>query len=118
MRHTRPLTLLLLACCLTAAAAVSASARQGGSLTGVVTMENRAAPPRLSARMSYPKTAKKMPIVTYTDKGGKFFFSSLPAGRYLLELYQGNTLCYQSVVTVADRQSQTINITLKASATR
>ena len=118
MRHTRPLTLLLIACCLTAAAAVSASARQGGSLTGVVTMDNKAAPPRLSARMSYPKTEKKMPIVTFTDKGGKFAFYSLPAGRYLLEIFQGNTLCYQKVVTVADRQSQTINITLSASAKR
>jgi hypothetical protein len=118
MRHTRPLTPLLLACCLTAAAAVSAPARQGGSLNGVVTMQNGSAPPRLSVRLSYPKAAKKMPIVTFTDKGGRFTFSSLAAGRYLLELYQGNTLCYQQVVEVADGRSQTINISLKALAQR
>jgi hypothetical protein len=115
MRHTRPFKLLLLACCLTAAAAVSTEARQAAPLTGVVTMENGLAPPRLSVRLSYPKGMKKMPIVTYTDRSGRFTIS-LQAGRYMLELYQGNTLCYQTIVTVTGRQPQTLNIRLKPSA--
>lgn len=120
MRYRKMIFVLGLAACF--ALAGSARARQAQlSLSGRVVMEAReqgraAPPPRFTARLYFPKEGNRPTLVTYTDAGGNFKFAGLNAGRYLLEIYQGNDMVFQKVITIDGGLPQPVLITLRQRA--
>ena len=122
MAHRRTTFVIGLAACLALAGA--ARARQAPlSLSGRVVFQTtaptqrRPAPlPRFTARLYFPKEANRPTIVTYTDAAGNFKFNGLNAGRYLLEIYQGNEMVFQKALTLDKNLPQPFIVTLKPRA--
>ena len=115
MRYSKLLGLCLLVCALGGG---NAQGRAGNAarvnLDGQITMEPPGRAPRLTARLYFPRETGRQPIVTVTDDAGRFSFTELDGGQYLLELYQGDQLIHQQVVTLP--QDQRLNIRLRARA--
>jgi hypothetical protein len=123
MTHRRTTFVIGLAACLALAGA--ARARQTSlSLSGRVVFQTAAAPspkrpaplPRFTARLYFPKEANRPTIVTYTDPVGNFKFDRLNAGRYLLEIYQGNEMVFQKALTVDNNLPQPLVVALRPRA--
>jgi hypothetical protein len=81
--------------------------QQSVSLSGQVRPAGAApmAVGQLSTKLYFPKTAGRSPLLTSTDAGGYFKFEGLPTGTYLLEVYSGNSLLYQTEVKL-DKSSK------------
>ena len=110
MRRIKSLTLLCAAvCCLAAAAPAPAAARGNLKLSGRITLEGHPTPPRFTVHLYFPKAANRPPVVTVTDGYGWFEFTNLDAGRYLLEVHQGEALVYQKAVDL-DGSKSTVEI--------
>ena len=113
MRRTAPTLACLIVCCLAWAATAQPQQQQPrGSLSGQIRLDNNAAPPRLTVRLYPRRESGRPPIVTYTDGQGRYRFSNLTPGQYLLEVYQGERMSYQKVIDVRAGQ-QTFDITLR-----
>lgn len=113
MRYGKLLGLCLLICCLVGGAWGRAAQSVRVNLAGQITMEpSGRRPPRLTARLYYPKGTGRRPLVTVTDDNGKFTFAALDGGQYLLELYQGERLIHQQLVVLP--QDQQLKVRLKA----
>lgn len=112
MRYRKLLGLCLVICCM-ATGVLSRAVPQGRvNINGQVTMEAQGRPPRFYARLYFPKETGRPPLVTITDNEGRFSFTDLDAGRYLLELHEGDELVHQRVITLP--QDQQVDIRLKA----
>jgi hypothetical protein len=111
MTHRRITPALALAACLALAGA--AGARQPRlALSGRVVLESAQKTPRFTVRLYYPKESNRPTLVTYTDVGGNFRFEGIDRGRYMLEVYHGDAMIYQKVLTF-DENSGPLVITLK-----
>ena len=56
--------------------------------------------PHLTVKLTAPKAAGQPERITNTDRRGRFQFTGLGPGRYLLEVYQGVTVLHREVVTI------------------
>ena len=114
MTYIRTLAVAFTICAALAGLSGRASALGQLTLSGRVSLQMKGALPRFTVRLYPPSASKRPTLVTYTDAGGNFKFTALDAGRYLLELYQGNTLVYQKVIALDKNQPpQPLVITLK-----
>lgn len=115
MRLTKTFAVCLLVGCLLAAAPRPAAARGEITLWGHVSMDAQSQYlPRFAVRLYFPKAANRPPIATVTNGKGWFEFTNLDAGRYLLEVYQGEEMVYQEVVVVERGPRQEHNVQLRA----
>ncbi|HEX8181258.1 MAG TPA: hypothetical protein VF525_17065 [Pyrinomonadaceae bacterium] len=112
MRYGKLPGLCLILCCLVSGATSSAALPVRVNLAAQITMEPSGRPPRLTARLYFPKETGRKPIVTVTDDNGRFAFNALDDGQYLLELYQGEQLIHQQIVYLP--RDQQLNIRLRA----
>ena len=64
----------------------------------------------MTARLYFPKAAKRSALLAYADAEGRFQFVNLDGGGYLLEIYLGDKLLYQKVVEL--RSNQNLDIIL------
>ena len=114
MRRIKSLTLCAVVCCLAAAAPAPAAARGDLKINGFITLEGHSTPPRVVVRLYFPRAANRPPVVTITNDYGWYELTNLDAGRYLLEVHQGETMVYQKAVELDGRQSyMRLNISLK-----
>lgn len=113
MRLIKPFAACLLVCCLLAAAPRGASARGQISLKGQISLDGHGAPPRFSVRLYFPRTANRPPIVTATNDRGEYMFTELDAGRYLLEVYQGEEMVYQKAIDLTGDQDHNVQLRAK-----
>jgi hypothetical protein len=112
MTYIRTLAVAFTICAALAGLSADAGAQGQLTLSGKVSLQMKALP-RFTVRLYPSRETKRPTLVTYTDAGGNFKFTGLDAGRYLLELYQGNALVYQKVVTLNKNQPiQTLVIAL------
>lgn len=115
MNRRRWTRVFVLACCL--ALAAPAAGQERLALAGRVVMETPGQAPRpasrLTVRLYFPKETRRPTLVTYTDSNGNFRYNDLPAGRYLLEVYQGKAMTYQRALTLDRNLPQPLAITLK-----
>jgi hypothetical protein len=112
MRYRKLLGLCLMSCCM-AGGVLSRAVPQGRmNINGHVTIESQGQPPRFTARLYYPKATGQPPLVTVTDNEGKFSFTDLDAGHYLLELHEGDALVHQQVIELP--KDQRVDIRLRA----
>lgn len=117
MTHIKSLTLCLIICLCSTIIPCHAAPQGRLIITGRVILEGKNAPPRLTVRLYFPKRDNKPPVVTYTGSSGVFRFTDLNAGRYLLEVYQGDQMVYQKVIGLSEGQRQaSIVINLKVGA--
>lgn len=61
--------------------------------------------PALTVNLIPPRDLRGVEKITTTDDRGRFSFSALDRGRYLLEVYQGVMLLYREVIAV-DRDTR------------
>jgi hypothetical protein len=106
--RTMKLVPLLVIVLLGSASLGEALAQGGSTLSGHITVgapvraqtQAQAALPLLTARLYFSKQTGKPALLTYTDAAGNFRFTDVPAGSYLLEIYVGDRMLYQKVVTL------------------
>ncbi|MDQ3906947.1 MAG: hypothetical protein M3268_01250 [Acidobacteriota bacterium] len=91
---------------LAAGVATRAGAQSRVTLTGQITLDSRAALPRYTLRLSFPAKENRPPVVTFSDERGRYAFNGVEPRRYLLEVYQGEKLVYQKVITLSDSPPQ------------
>jgi hypothetical protein len=115
MTYVRTVAVVFTICAALAGLSGRAGAQDQLTLSGRVSLQMRGALPRFTVRLYPPRTSNRPTLVTYTDSGGNFKFTALDAGRYLLEVYQGQkTLVYQKVVTLdRDHPPQPLVIALR-----
>jgi hypothetical protein len=84
------------------------SQRQSASLTGKIQPAGQTpiSAARLTAKLYFPKEANRAALLTYSDANGYFKFNDLPYGKFLLEVYSGNNLLYQSEVNVSSSSTR------------
>jgi len=94
-------------CLLSTAAQQQQQQQQFVSLSGQVRQAGAAqvAVGQLGVKLYFPKTAGRSALLTSTDPRGYFKFDSLPTGSYLLEVYSGSSLLYQTEVKL-DKSSR------------
>jgi hypothetical protein len=112
MRYRKLLGLCLMIGCLAGGVLSRAVPAERVNLNGQVTLESQSRPPRFYARLYFPKETGRQPLLTVTDNEGRFSFTDLDDGRYLLELHEGDQLVYQRVITLP--QDQRVDIRLRA----
>ncbi|MEP6818440.1 MAG: carboxypeptidase-like regulatory domain-containing protein [bacterium] len=114
MTYLKTLAIAFTICAALAGFAGRAGAQSQLTLGGRVVLQTRGTLPRFTVRL-YPSRETKRPmLVTYTDAAGNFKFTALEPGRYLLEVYRGESLAYQKVLTLDKNQPpQSLVITLK-----
>jgi hypothetical protein len=66
--------------------------------------------PGLTVRLVPPHTQKRPLTVTTTDDHGNYQLAGVPAGRYLLEAYQGANLVFRVVVDVNQDTTRDIGL--------
>jgi hypothetical protein len=64
----------------------------------------------LTVKLVPPPDQRRPQIVTATDDHGNYQLAGVPAGRYLLEAYQGATLVFRSVVDVHQDSTRDIGL--------
>lgn len=113
MRYKSLLPLFLLACCLCGGALTHAAASRRLTIDGSVRINPPTKQlPRFIARLYFPKDSGRQPLVTRVNESGQFSFTELYEGRFLLELYEGDQLVHQQVVTLPG--DQRVSITLRS----
>lgn len=110
MRYRNLLCLCFIICCLAGGVLGHAAPQGGYTVQGRVVLEPPGRVPRFAARLYFPREARRPPLVTFTDDAGRFIFYGLPSGRYLLELYQGNALVYQSLLALPGNENVLIRL--------
>jgi hypothetical protein len=111
MKYGKLMCLCLLVCCMCAGTFGYAATRQRLMLNGNVTVETRGQlPQHMVARLYFPKGINRSPLVTRVDERGSFSFEDLQAGRFMLELYDGDNLLHQQVLTLPDEQKIVVKL--------
>jgi hypothetical protein len=64
----------------------------------------------LTVKLVPPPATKRPQIVTTTDDRGNYQLGGVPAGRYLLEAYQGASLVFRSVVDINEDGTRDIGL--------
>lgn len=67
----------------------------------------------LTVRLTPAKSAKQAEKITTTDQNGEFRFNNLDRGKYLIEVYQGVTLLYRSVLDTRQDSKKVIGLKRK-----
>ncbi|MCA1616702.1 MAG: carboxypeptidase-like regulatory domain-containing protein [Acidobacteria bacterium] len=94
--------LLRLGVCLLLASTAGAQGVRRINVTGRVVLQpaNSAPPVGSMVKLYYPRSANKATLVVFTDRDGRFFFDPVEPGNYLIEVYAGNEVVYQSRVSL------------------
>lgn len=109
MRRLCLLTLFLFTIVQISAAEPMNPAEQGGAFTGwVYETVSKSGIPDLTVKLTSPRSLKEPEKVTTTDENGKFRFTSLREGKYLLEVYQGLTLLYMEIIDLQGNMQKEI----------
>jgi hypothetical protein len=72
----------------------------------------------LTVKLVPPPDQKRPQIVTATDDHGNYQLAGVPAGRYLLEAYQGASLVFRSVVDIHQDGVRDIGLAPAGAGTR
>jgi hypothetical protein len=72
----------------------------------------------LTVKLVPPPALKRPQIVTTTDDHGTYQLGGVPAGRYLLEAYQGASLIFRIVVDINQDSTRDIGLAPAGAGTR
>jgi hypothetical protein len=88
---------------------------QGLEFTGQILTGtgSRKEAPRFNIKLYPPKTSRKPILMTNSDAFQKFKFTGLGADSYLLEIYLGDDLVYQEVITLSENVHRKIDLRKK-----
>jgi hypothetical protein len=88
---------------------------QGLELTGQIMTSTvaRRQVPRFNIKLYPPKTSGKPILITSSDVYRRFKFTGLSPDSYLLEIYLGDDLVYQEVITLNRNLDLTIDLRKK-----